>query len=372
MKRPKQIAFMMPDFSGGGAEFVTVQLANEFATRGYNVDMVVFWDSGPNKGSLSAQVRVVNLRLSWLYFAPLAIRSYLRRQRPDLVISTLFHTNIFLLTARLLLPFRRVRTVLTEHSMLSHRTKHSKRKTKMVFLLAARLLYHFADRIVGVSQGVADDIAAITGLEQGQVTCIYNPVIRGNLADRLSQEDRAGQCAEGTPPRIVTAGRLEREKDHNTLLRAFARLLECRDAKLLILGEGSLRQELEQQAAALGIADRVEFTGFVKDPSPYFRSADLFVLSSIYEGLPTVLIEALSFGLPIVSTQCPSGPSEILADGAFGYLVPPGDAAALAAAMRESLAAEPAPRRQIARALDFTIERSVDQYERLALDICGA
>ncbi len=371
LKGPKRIAFLIPDFAGGGAEFVTVELANEFALRGYEVQMVVFWASGPNRARLSEKVRVVDLKLSWLYLAPLAIRGYLRRHKPDLVISAMFHTNIFLMAARLLLPFMGTRLVLTEHSMLSLRARHSKRKTKGIFLFAARLLFRFADRVVGVSQGVADDIAAITGLSRGKVTCIYNPVIRADLAGQLSkslQDPRGGQAAL---PRIVTAGRLEPEKDHATMIRAFAKLLESGEARLLILGEGSLRPRLEQLTAALGIAGQVEFAGYVDDPGPHFRSADLFVLSSIYEGLPTVLIEALSFGLPVVSTDCPSGPREILADGAFGRLVPPGDATALAAAMLDSLKAEADPQRQLTRALDFTVERSVDEYERLAAEVCG-
>lgn len=372
MTKSKHIAFMMPNFNGGGAEFVTVELANAFALRGYEVDMVVFRATGPNKAGLSDKVQLVDLKLPWLYFAPFAIRRYLSRVQPDLIISTLFHTNVFLMAARLLLPSAKTRSVLIEHSMLSIRARHSKRKTKGLFLLVARLLYRFADRIVGVSQGVADDIESITGLSDGQVTCIYNPVIRDSLAEELLKQRQVLRSPNSGPRLIVAAGRLEIEKDYATLIRAFATLSERESAKLVILGEGSLREELEALTDSLGLAGQVEMAGYVDDAGSYFRKADLFVLSSIYEGLPTVLIEALSFGLPVVSTDCPSGPGEILANGEFGLLVPPGDATALAAAMSECLRAEPDSQRQIARALEFTVKRSVDSYEKLALEVCGA
>ena len=222
-----------------------------------------------------------------------------------------------------------------------------------------------ADGIVVVSQGAADDLARFAKLERNAITVIYNPVTSNEGTQPAAVPSQPPAWCAGAHRRILAVGTLKVIKDYATLLKAFSLLRQRLDARLLILGEGGCRPALEALARELGIADSVSMPGFVRDISPYYQHADLHVLSSTGEGLPTVLIEALAAGTPVVSTDCPSGPREILCDGKFGRLVPVGDAAALAAAMEESLSATHDKASLQARAQDFSIDKAVDQYEKL-------
>lgn len=372
-KQPaRKVAFLIPDFGGGGAEPMIIRLANEFAARGHIVDLVTFWTSGPNRSEVSENVNLIDLGVGRVLLAPLAIRRYLRRSRPDVAISALFHTNIFTLAARLSLPFSTTRVIVSERNMLSIHVKHSKRRSRSLFKLLAWLLYRTADRVVGISEGVAADIQEIAALPDHKVCAIQNPTVTPAVI-------KAAEAAARDPDRtaldgqtIVTVGRLEPQKDHETLLHAFSQLLKTRPAHLVVIGEGSLRSHLSDVARQLGIQDRVHFPGYIQNPFPLMQSADLFVLSSIYEGFGNVLVEALLCGLQVVSTDCPSGPREILNGGEFGALVPPGDADELAAAMADALSSSNCGARQTERAKVFSLERSADRFEELVNDVCVA
>ena len=349
-----------------------VRLANAFADRGYEVDLVVLKAEGPNLAAVAPAVEVISLGVAWWPLAPLAIHGYLRRSRPKLMISALFHVNVFALAARLLLPFTRTRFVVTERNMLSVHVRYSRRRTRRLFFLAARLLYPFADKVVGVSRGVAEDIRLVARLPERKVTWIYNPAATPESLARAEAALDDPWFDSAKRPIIANVGRLEPQKDQDSLLRAFARLPEAQRGSLLILGEGSLRGELERLSRALGIERQVRFAGYVDNPLPYLRRADLYVLSSLYEGFPTALVEALLCGLPVVSTDCPSGPDEILGANEYGTLVPLRDPEALAGAILSSLASPPDPERQRARALEFTVERCADRFEALARELRGA
>jgi glycosyltransferase involved in cell wall biosynthesis len=173
--------------------------------------------------------------------------------------------------------------------------------------------------------------------------------------------------AGGEPPVILGVGRLATQKDFSTLLHAFARVRSQRPARLLILGEGDKRFELEALAQNLGLARDVRLPGYADNPFAYMRRCSVFVLSSAYEGLPTVLIEAMACGAPVVSTDCPSGPAEILEGGRYGCLVPIGDPDAMASAILTILQDAPDTTRTRQRAEMFSIEASVDQYLNLLL-----
>ena len=361
-----RVAFLLPDLGGGGAKTMVVRLANAFADRGYEVDLVVLKAVGPNLAAVAPAVEVINLGVAWWPLAPLAIHGYLRRARPKLMISAPFHVNVFALAARLLLPFARTRFVVTERNMLSVHVRHSRRKARRLFLLAARLLYPFADKVVGVSKGVAEDIRRVARLPEEKVTWIYNPAVTPEALARAEAALDDPWFDTARRPIIANLGRLEPQKDQDNLLRAFARLPEAQRGSLLILGEGRLQGELERLSRELGIERQVRFAGYVDNPLPYLRRADLYVLSSLYEGFPNALVEALLCGLPVVSTDCPSGPEEILGANDYGTLVPRRDPEALAEALARALASPPDPERQRARALEFTLERSAERYEALA------
>ena len=368
--RRLHVAFAMHDFGGGGAEVITVRLANELAKRGHKVEMVMLQSKGPNRKKVSPAVRVIDLEVRWLLFAPLLLWRYLRSDAPDVLVSVLFQINVFAIIARLLLPRSQTKIIGTEHAALSVHARNSRRLfTRWLFLPAAGLSYRFADKIIGVSRGVVRDLEEHLGLPSSLLGTIYNPSFSPEFLTAQGEQLQVPWLEKSDQPIIVTVGRLVPQKDHQTLLNAFQKLLQQRKARLIIMGEGQLRTALEEQARALGIDSQVTFPGYVSNPLAVMKRCDLFVLSSRWEGFPGVLIEALACGLPIVSTDCKAGPEEVLDNGAYGELVPVGDTEELYKAMERALAAPAAPARQLARASEFSIERSADAYEALLAEI---
>jgi glycosyltransferase involved in cell wall biosynthesis len=200
-----------------------------------------------------------------------------------------------------------------------------------------RCFYPWADGIVAVSNGVADDYVHTTGIQSNRISIIYNPVITPALYKKAHEPFEHPWLTPKEPPVILSVGRLTEQKDYSTLIRAFAKVREKRPARLLILGEGELRKDLESLMRKLHLENDMALPGFVKNPYQYMAKASVFALSSKWEGLPTVLIEALAIGIPVVSTNCKSGPDEILRNGRLGKLVPVGEVMALADAISESL-----------------------------------
>ncbi len=220
---------------------------------------------------------------------------------------------------------------------------------------------------MAVSEGVAEDLALTASLPRERITTIYNPVVTPALAGQAQAPLTHPWFAPGSPPVLLAVGRLHYQKDFPTLLRAFARVRAVRAVRLLILGEGDQGVALQASAQELGITTDVELPGFVLNPFAYMARAAVFVLSSAYEGLPGVLIQALACGCPVVSTDCPSGPAEILEGGVYGPLVPVGDDAALAKAILSTLNARPNPDWLRTRAAEFSVDRAVDRYLEVLL-----
>jgi glycosyltransferase involved in cell wall biosynthesis len=237
--------------------------------------------------------------------------------------------------------------------------------TKALWYLPMRLLYPCADAIVAVSQGVADDLRRITRLPAERFRVIANPVITPDLAEQAREAVDHPWLTESSPPVILGIGRLTRQKDFPTLLRAFALVSEQFACRLMILGEGRDRDALERLARELGVAQRVALVGFRANPYAYLQRARLFVLSSAWEGSPNALTEALALGIPVVATDCPSGPREILDGGRLAPLVPVGDVPALADAIHQMLTspADAAALRQAAA------EYSMGHSSRRYLDV---
>ena len=293
---------------------------------------------------------------------------YLRREKPTALLSAKSYPNLTALWAK-----RRTdvatRVVISEHGHLSRdlqsrrRPKWRKRFVGPVF----RRFYPWADAIVGVSNGVADDLSSLADLPRQRITTIYNPVVTFALHAQARAPLDHPWFRPNAPPVVLGIGRLHRQKDFPTLLSAFARVRAQRPVRLVILGKGKLRAELEMLARTLGIAADVAMPGFVENPYAYMTRAAVFALSSVSEGLPTVLIEALACGCPVVSTDCPSGPAEILDGGRYGRLVPVGDDMALARAICATLDAPPPAERLHDRALFFSADRAVERYCRILL-----
>jgi glycosyltransferase involved in cell wall biosynthesis len=358
------IAIILPDLRGGGAERSAVNLANNFAQRGYAVDMVLLSATGEFLSDLRPEVRMVNLQVERIRWVLLPLIRYLRRAHPDALLACMWPLTVAAVTARALARVP-TRVVVAEHTTWS-RSELLKRQT--VGWQVRNTMHHIfphAHGIVAVSEGAADDLARFAILDRSAITTIYNPVVGGAAPPPLAKPLAPTGWWSGLHHKLLAVGALKHIKDYATLLNAFALLRQRLDARLLILGEGECRLALEAQARHLGIEASVFMPGFVKDLAPYYQQADLHVLSSTGEGLPTVIIEALAAGTPVVSTDCPSGPREILCDGHLGHLVPMGDIAALAAAMVESLAATHDTAALKARAQEFSIDKATDRYLEL-------
>lgn len=361
---PRPIAFFLPSLNGGGAERVIINLAHGITERGFRVDFVVAAAEGALLDQLPPAVRLVDLHASRVLRSLSPLASYLRRERPRVLISSMNYANLIALWAAKLAGGT-TPVVVTVHTTLSESSRQQQRRlTGRLWPHLLRTFYPWAASVVAVSRGAADDLARSSGLPRDRVVVVYNPVITPAGLAAASQAPDHPWFAPGAPPVILGVGRLTRQKDFPTLIRAFAEVRRRRPARLMILGEGEDRFGLTALASELGVADDVALPGFRDNAMAYMAGSALFVLSSAWEGLPTVLIEALAAGTRVVSTDCPSGPKEILQDGRLGALVPVGDAAALAAAMLDALArpAGPVPSDALT---PFTREAAVDHYLRL-------
>jgi glycosyltransferase involved in cell wall biosynthesis len=255
--------------------------------------------------------------------------------------------------------------VVSERGNLSHHLFHGRRRFRLRLRGLPPLLrrmYPRADAIVCVSDGVARDLASLTGVPAARMRTVYNPVVTPELLAQAEAIAPHPWLQDGGPPVVLGVGRLVDQKGFATLLEAVARLRRERPLRLLVLGEGRRRGALERQARRLGLGADFALPGFAPNPFAYMARAGVFVLSSVYEGLPGVLIQALACGCPVVSTDCPDGPREILAGGEYGPLVPVGDAAALAAAIGRVLDAPPDRERLRRRGQAFGVEPAVLAY----------
>lgn len=362
----KHVAIFLPSLNGGGAERVMVTLANAMAVRGFQMNLVLASATGPYLEDVSPAVRIVDLEAVRVIKALLPLVRYLRRERPVAMLSAMSHANVVALLARKLARVS-VQVVVSERIAISAAHQVDSGIAARVNYGLMRMFYAEADGICTVSQAASKDLSEFIGLPLQRIQTIYNPFDLPRIAQRISAPIDHPWLARNQPPLLLAIGRLTEQKDFSTLLAAFAQLRRRRAARLVILGEGNMRSTLENQLAGLGLgADDVQFPGFVSNPFAWLSRCDLFVLSSRYEGLPGVLIEAMACGSPVVSTNCLSGPEEILEGGRWGRLVPVGDVAALAQAMADTL---DTPKAQLPdvrlRAADFEQERAVDAYLRL-------
>lgn len=355
-----RLAVFVPSFRGGGAERVMTTVAAGFAARGVPVDVVVATRVGPNAPAATERLRVVDLRAGRLLAAIPGLARYLRRAAPGALLSALPHANVAAVWARHLARAQ-TRLVLSEHTTPSLSAALGTHRRARILPFFMRRAYPRADALVAVSEGVADDLAALLGLPREAVTRIYNPVVSERLAALAAAPLDHPWFAPAAPPVILGVGRLTAAKDFATLLRAFAELRGRRAARLVILGEGEERAALEALAHRLGVAGDVALPGFEDNPYRYMRRASAFALSSRWEGLGNALIEAMACGAPVVATDCPNGPREILEDGRHGRLVPVGDAASLARALEACLDEPPVPSAAV-RAGAFGVEAALDGY----------
>jgi glycosyltransferase involved in cell wall biosynthesis len=390
-----RIAVLLPSLEGGGAERSMLNLVQGFLARGRTVDLVLCQAKGAYMAEVPAAANLVVLEASgglqtrWIAarsnpgdFSALlrpvllaskiapeiariqSLQGYIEQSRPDVILSALTYANLVALWAK-----RRARSnlpvVVSERIALSHycAAPSNFRKWRWRYLPeVVRRTYPDAAAVACVSSHVADDLVNAIGLDRQSVTSIHNPVVDDALRAKSRLDPGHPWLAPGSAPVILAVGRLTEQKDFPSLIRAFAEVRAQREARLLILGEGRLRDELQALANALGVQADVDMPGFVENPFQYMARASLLVLSSHYEGLPGVLIQAMGCGCPVISTDCPGGSREILEGGQYGALVPVGDGSAMAKAILKELDAPTPKEVLLRRAEDFSIESGVSNY----------
>jgi glycosyltransferase involved in cell wall biosynthesis len=400
---PAKLAFLVRDLGLGGVGRSTLRLARHFLDRGVAVDLILEKDGGllrsfipPGAGveilgtpESCWRAKLMMLRAdpagishifpavirprrplgSYLRLPPLV--RYLRQARPDALISALTYQNLLAIAAcRAACTGTRVlvseRTTVNEVEIAKQRL--GKKKARLLPLIVQRQ-YLMADAIVAVSDGVADHLARQVNLPRERILTIYNPVVGPELFASAAAPVDHPWFQLGEPPVVLGVGRLQEQKDYPTLVRAFARLRATRPARLVILGQNpklnstpQAQAELRALARKLGVAADVDVPGYADNPYAYMARASLFVMSSAWEGFGNALVEALACGCPVVSTDCPSGPAEILDGGRYGPLVPVGDDTAMAEAMVQVLDRPPDRALLRQRGSTFTVERAADAY----------
>ena len=357
----KKISIILPNLRGGGAERIAIYLANDWSSRGYLVEFILMQSQCELLHLLSPDIPIVSMGVDRIRKLIKPLKKHLRISKPDIIVAGMWPLTSAVVLAWLL-AFRPGRLYLIEHCHLSAECARGLHFSSFYLKFLMRLTYPFATGIIAVSNGVKEDLRRLGKFSDDQIQVIHNPAATGISAHRSSIKDREILWGKGFDYHILTVGNLKVEKNHEGLIRAFAKLVVSFNAKLTIVGDGSLRNQIENLVENYGLQDRVHLAGFVHNVYPWYRSADLFVLSSVSEGLPTVLIEAMECGVPIVSTRCNGGPEEILGDGVYGRLVSDDDESELINAIGESLIGQHDSQELIKRANDFSINRISDQY----------
>jgi glycosyltransferase involved in cell wall biosynthesis len=344
----------------GGAERVMLNLARAFIERGLKVDLVLARAEGSYMVQLPPGIRLVDLKAQWIPSSLPKLVGYLQRERPATLLTALHYPCEIALWAKRLSGVS-TRVVVSEHNTLSQEAQRIAQTSVRLTPLAAKLFYPWADGIVAVSHGVAKDLANITGIPLERIHVIYNPVVVPEVFAKAQESVAHPWFQSGEPPVILGVGRLYPQKDFSTLIRAFAYVRQVHPSRLVILGSGPEQPQLESLVHELGLEQEVALLGFVQNPYAYMARAGVFVLSSAWEGLGNVLVEAMAVGTPVVSTDCKSGPAEILANGKYGLLTPVGDTKAMAQAILSVLSGN-TTRVDSSWLHQFTLEACVEQY----------
>jgi glycosyltransferase involved in cell wall biosynthesis len=349
-----KISFFISSFRGGGAERVFLNLTNGFVKRGFDVDLILAQKEGPYLKNVSEKVNIIDLKSKRILFSVPSFIKYLRKEKPNYLFSTLTHVNIIACLTKII--FRpKTKVVIRQANYLSSS------RNKVIKLLV-KIFYNRADKIIAISKGVKKDLISKFKVEPKKIKVIYNPIFKEDIFKKAKETVNHKWFINKKYPIILGVGRLTAQKDFFTLIHAFNKLQKKKEIKLVILGEGEDRSKLQELVRKLKLRDKVDLYGFVDNPYTYMARSDVFVLSSQHEGFGNVLVEAMACGTPVVSTNCLSGPSEILKNGEYGKLVPVGDIKALARAISETLENPIAPETLRKRAEFFSVERAVGKY----------
>lgn len=364
MRGNYKITFFTSTLEGGVGRII-INLLEGLKEKSFKIDLICV-NAGTQFFNLIPQnVNLINLRLKRTLLSYPFLISYLLKQKPKILLS--FTTaNLVSLLAKIV-PGIKTSVIISEHLSLEGSLPQINFFKRQVVKKLMQLLYPKANYIIAISKKVADDLKKIVKVPESKIVIIFNPVISSKIFQLAEKEpdEKINSILKNNIPFILSVGRLAKQKDYPTLIKAFSIVKKNFDLKLLILGEGEERPTLEKLIVTLNLKSDVFLPGFISNPYPVFKRAKLFVLSSAWEGLPTALIEAMAFGVPVVSTDCLGGSREILENGKYGKLVKVGDVEELAKAIMETIKNSPNSNLLKSRALDFSVEKSVGEYEKL-------
>tara|TARA_R110000868_G_scaffold181779_1_gene422718 strand:- start:618 stop:1718 length:1101 start_codon:yes stop_codon:yes gene_type:complete len=355
------IAFFIPDYRGGGAQNMVINLANHIAANGYKVDLLIASAAGELKHKINGHVNVVCFNKSKTSKSIPALIKYTKESQPDVMISALYHANIAALLAKIFCKTTKTKFIISERNHISTSFAHSQRFADKIMLFLMKRLYKTADKVIAISDGVLRDVQKVCNIADDKIIRIYNPVVTPDFERAIAAEiPEFGY--EVDVAKLIASGRLVAQKDYPTLLKALSIAVKTHPCCLVILGQGSLEHDLKALAVTLGVDNYIYWAGFVDNPLSYMAKADVFVLSSAWEGFGNVVVEGLYCGLSVVSTDCPSGPAEILEKGRYGYLSAVGDADALARNIIEAIDKPFAAESQRSRAAAFHVRNIAENY----------
>jgi glycosyltransferase involved in cell wall biosynthesis len=357
---------ILASFSGeGGVERMVLNLVNALAEAGQQIDLLLIKTDSKHLVAIHPAVKIIELNRKHTLTSLPPLVSYLKKTHPPCLLAAKDRAGRMAVLARMLSGASETRLLMRLGTNLTAALAHKSPWRMGLRRLPIRLLYPYIDRIIAVSEGVRQDTLAVSGVDSEKVSVVRNPVITSQLLTAAEAPAPHPWLEDSGIPVILGAGRLTLQKDFQTLLKAFAQLRKNRPCRLIILGDGRQKSPLTELAEQLGISADLAFPGFTLNPYAYMRRADLFALSSRWEGSPNVLTEAMALGVPVVSTDCPSGPNEILDQGRIAPLVPVGDHQALAEAMLQVLDSPP-KREQLRNAVtDYRAEISASNYLKL-------
>ena len=357
------VAFLLPDLKGGGAQKMLINLANWFARRGHRCDLILFSGEGIYADLIVDEVRIYQFNKRRAFLAVPELVNYLNKQQPDVLLSALYYVNVLALLSKAVCRHCPTKLVLSERNHLSQSLKRLPLFKRLFWRGVIGRLYPWSDYIVGISDGVCEDLKTyLPRSVQTKIKTIYNPVITDESHKAL-QEDIDLIFPKDCSLKVITSGRLVPQKDYPTLLRAFS-LYQQKDTKahLVVLGVGYLEETLKELCQTLEIENNVSFVGFVNNPLAYLKQADVFLITSVWEGFCNVIVEALYCGLTVVATDCPSGPAEILKNGDYGYLCAVGDSEDLSLALSKAALCDRSELDLQQRAMNFHVDKIAQQF----------
>jgi len=362
----KSIFQLLPNLNGGGAERVAVNLANHWATLGYDSNVVLMQNRGPLSSFLLPTVSVHDLRIPRIRNLAYRLIRFFQVKRPDITLVHMWPiTSVAILSWRL--AGSPGKLFVCEHVGITHHVKADLALPLCIARSVLRLTHPRASGVIAVSKGAANDLARLADMRESSISVIHNPIAKLPLESRVEINTATKQQLwRGKFSRhLLSVGTLKSQKNPLLLLDAFSRIANAIDAGLVILGDGPERLKLVRRIIELGLCNRVSLWGFNSNPMPWMNAADLFVLSSDFEGFANVLVESLSVGTPVVSTRCPYGPDEIIDHGVHGLLVPTRDSEGLSSAILEALNRHWDPELLQLRAKEFCIAKQADCYLKL-------